>query len=135
MRFLYFSIKTSLISESVAKNCSFGILSNLELLICKTQNKINMKAPYKKEKLQDPQSTSETYLNYMLKRDVVFCCEKFKNYCKKFTVWNYEKGKFAIVDQITYESHSVQAIDFCPFCGEQIEYEDESTLTKSHRKK
>jgi hypothetical protein len=80
-----------------------------------------VRASYKAEKLQDPQSTNETYLNYVLKRDVKFCCEKFKNHCKKFTVWNYDEGKFTIVDQITYEGHSVQTIDFCPFCGEQID--------------
>jgi len=94
-----------------------------------------MKALYKKETLKDPESENNTYSNFTLKRDTEFCCEKFKNYCKKFTVWSYEQGKFAIVDQITYEGHSVQPIDFCPFCGEKIEYENENALPKTRRKK
>lgn len=94
-----------------------------------------MKALYKKETLQDPESENNTYSNFTLKHDTVFCCEKFKNYCKKFTVWSYEQGKFAIVDQITYDGHSVQSIDFCPFCGEKIDYEDENALHKVKRKK
>ncbi|MCI4432328.1 MAG: hypothetical protein JHC41_01790 [Nitrosopumilus sp.] len=89
-----------------------------------------MKASYKKEIIPDPESDNNTYSNFILKRDTDFCCEKFKNYCKKFTVWNYDQGKFAIVDQITYDNHSVQSIDFCPFCGEKIEYEEENISKK-----
>jgi len=85
-----------------------------------------MKALFKKETRIDPESDHNTYSNFMLNRNTNFCCEKFKNYCKKFTVWSYEQGKFAIVDQISYENHSVQSIDFCPFCGEKIEYEEEN---------
>jgi hypothetical protein len=92
-----------------------------------------VKASYKKETIPDPESANNTYSNFILKRDTDFCCEKFKNYCKKFTVWNYDQGKFAIVDQITYDSHSVQSIDFCPFCGEKIEYEDEIISKKSKK--
>ena len=95
---------------------------------------MTLKALYKKETLQDPESKNTTYSNFTLKRDTVFCCEKFKNYCKKFTVWSYEHGKFSIVDQITYEGHSVQSIDFCPFCGEKIDYEDENTPQKVKKK-
>ena len=89
-----------------------------------------MTASYKKEIIPDPESDNNTYSNFILKRDTNFCCEKFKNYCKKFTVWNYDQGKFAIVDQITYDNHSVQSIDFCPFCGEKIEYEEENISKK-----
>jgi hypothetical protein len=39
------------------------------------------------------------------------------------------------VDQITYEGHSVQSIDFCPFCGEKIDYEDENAPQKVKKKK
>lgn len=42
--------------------------------------------------------------------------------------------KFSIVDQITYEGHSVQSIDFCPFCGEKIDYEDENKPQKVKKK-
>jgi hypothetical protein len=38
------------------------------------------------------------------------------------------------VDQITYEGHSVQSIDFCPFCGEKIDYEDENAPKKLKKK-
>lgn len=94
-----------------------------------------MKALYKKETLKDPESENHVYLNFTLKRDTEFCCEKFKRYCKKFTVWSYDQGKFAIVDQITYDKHSVQSIDFCPFCGGKIYYEDENAPQKVKRKK
>ena len=94
-----------------------------------------MKALYKKETLKDPESENSTYSNFTLKRDTGFCCEKFKNYCKKFTVWSYEHDKFSIVDQIKYEGHSVQSIDFCPFCGEKIDYEDENAPQKVKKKK
>ena len=80
-----------------------------------------MKASYKKKILQDQ---NENYENFILSRDVLFCCEKFQSHCKKFTCWNYEKGKFSIIDNITYEGHSTAIIDFCPFCGEKIEYEN-----------
>jgi len=94
-----------------------------------------MRALYKKETLQDPESENNTYSNFTLKRNAEFCCEKFKNFCKKFTVWSYDYGTFAIVDQINYEGHTVQSIDFCPFCGEKIDYEDENTPQKTRKKK
>ncbi|MGQ0792300.1 MAG: hypothetical protein ACT4NJ_08795 [Nitrosopumilaceae archaeon] len=37
--------------------------------------------------------------------------------------------------QITYDGHSVKTIDFCPFCGQEIEYEDENTPKKIKQKK
>ena len=89
-----------------------------------------MDALYKKETHQDPESENSTYLNFTLNRDCKYCCEKFKNYCKKFPVWNYKQGHFAIVDQITYEGHSTQSIDFCPFCGEKIVYRNENKSKK-----
>ena len=90
-----------------------------------------MLASFKKEKLQDPEKEGETYTNYLLLRETQFCCEKFKEHCKKFTVWSYEIGKFSIVDEITYEGHSVSPIDFCPFCGEKIEYKDRDSTKKT----
>jgi hypothetical protein len=94
-----------------------------------------MKAIFKKEIRIDPENDQDTYSNLMLIPKTNFCCEKFKNFCKKFTVWSYEQGKFAIVDQINYENHSVQSIDFCPFCGEKIEYEEEkATVIKKNKK-
>ncbi len=93
-----------------------------------------MKAIYKKETLQDPEYENNSYLNYILKHETKFCCEKFKNYCKKFTGWNYEQGTFSIIDQITYDGQSAISIDFCPFCGEKIEYVDEN-MPKNKNKK
>lgn len=98
-------------------------------------NDFSMRAIYKKKTLEDPESENNTYSNFTLNRDMQFCCEQFKTLCKKFTVWSYEQGKFAIVNNITYEGHSVQPIDFCPFCGEKIEYEDENNPKKIKKKK
>ena len=97
---------------------------------------MTLRAIYKKETREDPESENNAYSNFALNRDTQFCCEHFKTLCKKFTVWNYEQGKFAIVNKITYEGHSVQPIDFCPFCGEKIEYEDaDSAKTKKKKSK
>lgn len=89
-----------------------------------------MRAVYKKETLEDPEKEGKTYTNHTLLRETQFCCDRFKEYCKKFTGWSYEVGKFSIVDQITYDGHSVSSIDFCPFCGEKIEYEDKDSPKK-----
>ena len=94
-----------------------------------------MKVLFKKETLKDPESENNTYTNYTLNKNTEFCCEKFKSFCKKFTVWSYEQGKFGIVDQITYEGHSIQSIDYCPFCGVEINYEDENTTKKTRKRK
>jgi hypothetical protein len=85
-----------------------------------------MKAIFSKEILQEPQDLEKSYENYTLTKNSDFCCDKFKSYCKKFTVWDYNKGKFAIVDEISYDGHSTLAIDFCPFCGEKIEYQEKN---------
>ena len=97
-------------------------------------NDFSMQAIYKKETHEDPESENNTYSNFTLNRDTQFCCEQFKTLCKKFTVWNYEQGKFAIVNKITYEGHSVQPIDFCPFCGQKIEYEDKDSPKMKKKK-
>lgn len=57
-----------------------------------------MKAVFKKQVLPDPTSEGKTYKNYELQKSTAFCCDDFKNYCKKFSGWSYEKGKFAIVE-------------------------------------
>ncbi len=94
-----------------------------------------MKASYKKETLPDPASEGHTYDNYTLQRDVEFCCDSLKGYYKKSSGWNYEQGKFVIVDQISYDGHTVIAIDFCPFCGEKIEYKDIDKPKKTRKQK
>ncbi len=75
---------------------------------------------------------SNEVIEYLLKMTSVFCCEKFKEFHKKFNCWLYDNGRFAIVDEISYDSHSLTPIFHCPFCGEEIEYED---TTPSKRKK
>ena len=94
-----------------------------------------MKAPYKKETLPDPTSEKKTYDNFTLQKGAEFCCDDFKSYCKKFTGWSYEHGKFAIVDQISYEGHSMRPVNFCPFCGEEIEYDDIDSTKKVQKRK
>jgi len=89
-----------------------------------------MKAMYNKETLPDPQDSNNTYENFILDRKTEFCCEEFRSYCKKFTGWDYNKGKFVMVDKITYEGNSTIAINFCPFCGQKIEYEIIKTAKK-----
>lgn len=94
-----------------------------------------MRALYEKETLQDPEKEGAIYTNYSLLNQTEFCCEEFKDHCKKFTAWSYDHGKFSIVNQITYEKHSVILINFCPFCGEKIEYEDIDSPKKLRKKK
>jgi len=94
-----------------------------------------MKVRCTKEILQDPQDIHKNYENFILTKNTEFCCEKFKAYCKKFTGWDYNKGKFIIVDEITYEGNSTIPIIFCPFCGEKIEYEDIENTKKKNSKK
>ncbi len=94
-----------------------------------------MKVRCTKEILQDPQDIHKNYENFILTKNTEFCCEKFKAYCKKFTGWDYNKGKFTIVDEITYEGNSTIPIIFCPFCGEKIEYEDIENPKKKTSKK
>ena len=81
-------------------------------------------ASYKKQVLPDPVSEGKTYTNYQLLRNSEFCCAGFKDFCKKFTVWNYDKGRFTVVDNISYEGHNTRPISFCPFCGEKIELKE-----------
>jgi hypothetical protein len=81
-----------------------------------------MEACYTKTTRQDPNSQSGVYADYTLSRNAVYCCEKFKLYCKKFPSWSYEIGRFTIVDSITYEGSEQTPIDYCPFCGKRIKY-------------
>jgi len=94
-----------------------------------------MKVNFTKETLQDPQEIKNTYENFVLSKNTEFCCGEFRAYCKKFTGWDYSKGKFVIVDEITYEGNSTISITFCPFCGEKIEYENAESLKKKRPKK
>ena len=79
---------------------------------------------YTKSTRPDPNSSSGSYTDHVLNKDVILCCDKFKEYSKKFPSWSYEKGRFTIVDEITYEGNSQTPIDFCPFCGEKMKYKE-----------
>ena len=46
-----------------------------------------------------------------------FCCEKLQKYTSSVKSWNNKIGKFCIVENKTFVS-----IDYCPFCGQKIEY-------------
>ena len=49
--------------------------------------------------------------------DLPFCCDKLKKYTAVVKFWSTKIGKFSIV-----EKDSLIPIDYCPFCGEKIEY-------------
>lgn len=83
-----------------------------------------MIASYTKQSLPDPENEGKKYINYHLVKNIEFCCEEFKGFCKKFTVWSYEQGQFTIIDEISYDGHHSRVINFCPFCGEKIEYKE-----------
>lgn len=92
-----------------------------------------MRVVYKKHVLQDPQSEGGTYADYELQRDAEFCCDGLESYFKRSSGWDHELGRFVVVDRISYEGHSVRPIDFCPFCGERIEYEDVDAPAKKRK--
>ena len=46
-----------------------------------------------------------------------FCCEKLKKYVSVVKAWSGKIGKFCIV-----EKDVLTPIEYCPFCGEKIEY-------------
>ena len=46
-----------------------------------------------------------------------FCCEKLKKYTATVKSWSNKIGKFSIV-----EKSILIPIEYCPFCGEKIEY-------------
>ena len=46
-----------------------------------------------------------------------FCCEKLSKYVSSVKSWNGKIGRYSIVEKENYVP-----IDFCPFCGEKIEY-------------
>lgn len=46
-----------------------------------------------------------------------FCCEKLEKYVSVVKAWSSKIGKFCIV-----EKDILTPIDYCPFCGEKIEY-------------
>ncbi|MBI5697521.1 MAG: hypothetical protein HZC29_03295 [Thaumarchaeota archaeon] len=83
-----------------------------------------MDAHYTKITRPDPSSEGKTYSDHTLLKDTTYCCESFKEFCKKFPSWSYESGRFTIIDSITYDSNTQTQINYCPFCGEKIKYKE-----------
>jgi len=46
-----------------------------------------------------------------------FCCKKLERYVSMVKSWSSKIGKFCIV-----ENDHLVPIDYCPFCGQKIEY-------------
>jgi len=81
-----------------------------------------MDAFYTKTTRPDPDDAKKTYTDHALHKDAQFCCDNFKSYCKKFSSWNYQIGKFTIIDSVSYDTTTQTPIDYCPFCGKKIKY-------------
>jgi hypothetical protein len=81
-----------------------------------------MEAHYTKITRPDPNSESGQYIDYPLDRNTAFCCDAFKEFCKRFPSWDYQIGRFTIVDSVTYDGNTQIPIGFCPFCGKKIKY-------------
>ena len=50
-------------------------------------------------------------------KNLDFCCVKFRKYSMIVNSWSNKIGKFSLV-----EDNKLIPIDFCPFCGQKIEY-------------
>jgi len=83
-----------------------------------------MLAEFTKTIRPDPSSEGKTYSDHTLLKDTKYCCDAFKDFCKKFPSWSYESGRFTIIDSITYDSNTQTPIFYCPFCGEKIKYKE-----------
>lgn len=77
-----------------------------------------------KKNRKDPGDMGKDIVDVFLSKKSLFCCEQFKAYFKKFSGWDYTTGMFGIVEEITYEGHTLVPIRYCPFCGEKIVYND-----------
>lgn len=58
-----------------------------------------------------------SFTELKIEKESEFCCEKFQNYVSSVKSWNGKIGKFSLV-----ENNKFVPIDYCPFCGEKIEY-------------
>ncbi|MCV0392807.1 MAG: hypothetical protein K5790_05865 [Nitrosopumilus sp.] len=57
------------------------------------------------------------FTEFKNENELDFCCEKLKRYVSIVKAWSSKIGKFCIV-----EKETLTPIDYCPFCGEKIEY-------------
>ena len=58
-----------------------------------------------------------SFTEFKSENELEFCCEKLKKYVSNVRAWSGKIGKFCIV-----ENDVLTPIDYCPFCGEKIEY-------------
>jgi len=58
-----------------------------------------------------------SFTEFKNEEELDFCCEKLKKYVSIVKAWSDKIGKFCIV-----EKDILTPIDYCPFCGEKIEY-------------
>ena len=58
-----------------------------------------------------------SFTEFKSENELDFCCEKLKRYVSNVKAWSGKIGKFCIV-----ENGVLAPINYCPFCGEKIEY-------------
>lgn len=58
-----------------------------------------------------------SFTEFKSEADMDFCCQKLAKYVSAVKSWSGKIGKFCIV-----ENDVLVPIDYCPFCGERIEY-------------
>ena len=58
-----------------------------------------------------------TFTELKIEEQSSFCCKQFQNYTTTINSWNHTIGKFCIM-----EKNSLVPIEFCPFCGQKINY-------------
>jgi len=58
-----------------------------------------------------------TFTELKIDKQSDFCCEKLQKYVLIVKSWSSKIGKFCVV-----EKDILVEIDYCPFCGEKIEY-------------
>ena len=58
-----------------------------------------------------------TFSELKIANESNFCCKKLERYASTVKSWSSKLGKFCIV-----EKDQLVPIDYCPFCGQKIEY-------------
>jgi len=53
-----------------------------------------------------------------------WCCRQLKEHDKHFQLWNVKWAKFHFKDIATDGNIAFFPMSYCPYCGEEIEYEE-----------
>ncbi|KAF6245442.1 hypothetical protein [Nitrosopumilus sp. b2] len=53
-----------------------------------------------------------------------WCCKQLKDHDKYFQLWNVKWAKFHFKDMSIDGNIAFFAMNYCPYCGEKIEYEE-----------